>query len=161
MQFRRSSLDMNSPKHILGSAKRILLVDWPSTAVPRALIAAGLHVFGSSPAGYSEADVVSQAFVGSEGVSVFPPMDGSEAGYLRFRRLRGTPGHVDIVNVFRPDEELESIVEHHVLPLAATVLWLQPPNTSSLARHLAEKHNLVFVEGADIADTARSLLAEK
>src|SRR5689334_12316055 len=140
---------MNDPKQLLGSAKRILLVDWPSTTVPRALIAAGLQVFGSSPAGYSEADVVAHALVGSEGVSVFPPMDGSEAGYLRFRRLRGSPGRVDIVNVYRPDEELDGIVEHHVIPLAAAVLWVQPPNTSSRARDLAEKHNLVFVEGTD------------
>jgi len=150
---------MNDPKQILSSARRILLVDWPNAGVPRALIAAGFSVFGSSPAGYSEADIVAHAVLGSEGVSVFPPMDGSEAGYLRFRRLRGAPGRVDIVNVYRPEEELEGIVEHHVRPLAAAALWLQPPNTSARARDIAEQHGLAFIEGIDIAETARSLRA--
>jgi predicted CoA-binding protein len=84
-------------------------------------------------------------------------MDSSEARYLRFRRLRGTPGNVDIVNVYRPEDEIEAIVERHALPLSASVLWLQPPSICDRARHIAGQHGFAFIEGIDIAETARSL----
>jgi hypothetical protein len=42
-----------SPRELLEKARTVLLVDWPSTAVPRALLEARLAVFGFSPGGYS------------------------------------------------------------------------------------------------------------
>ena len=152
---------MSDPKQILAAATRILLVDWPSTSVPRTLIAAGFTVFGSSPSGYSEATVAVDRPPSGEGTSVFPPENESDGGYLVFRRLVGTPGHIDIANVYRPEEELQSIIEHHLLPLGVAVLWLQPPNTSEDASALARANGLAFVEGIDIADVARQLSGRK
>ena len=145
---------MNDPKQILANAKRILLIDWPSTALPRALIARGFTVFAHSPNKYSEASVVLDLPADAEGISDLPPKDETETGYLVFRRLDAPPDKIDIVNVYRPEEEMAGIIERHALPLGAKVLWLQPPNTSAMAASLAAANRLDFVEGIDISTVA-------
>src|SRR5262249_7019606 len=125
---------MSEPKHILSSAKSILLVDWSSPTVPRKLAEAGFTVFSASPGRYSVVELVSASPEGQEGTegteriaanNIVPPGE-NETGYLIFRRLNDRPAHVDIVNVYRPENEHEAIVANHLVPLGATVLWLQP-----------------------------------
>ncbi len=129
------NLEINT-KHILENTKAILLVDWPSPEVPRSLLKAGFIVFGYSPDRYSAIE-----------------LDDNEN--LVFRKLDDQPDSVDIVNVFRPEEEHAGIINSRVLPLKAKVLWLHPPVKSASTAALAAEYGLVFVEGIDIAEVAR------
>jgi len=135
-------VDITVAKQILKTAKAILLIDWPSPDVPRALVDAGFTVYGYSPNRYSVAELVD---------------DGTGTKKMIFRKLDDHPGSVDIVNVFRPEEELEGIVKEHVLPLGAKTLWLHPPVASAWARSYAGQNHLAFVEGIDIAEIAGTL----
>src|SRR5262249_8165390 len=80
---------------ILKSSSSVLLVDWISTKVPRSLLEAGFRVYGSSPGGYSKAELLPEA-PQDEHLSVFPPED-QQSGFLVFRRLAAAPTDVDIV----------------------------------------------------------------
>jgi hypothetical protein len=143
-----------NPLQILRSAKNILLVDWPDPGVPRALLIAGFTVFGFSPNGYSKASLVQDPI---DGQSSSPPRNPEETGYLVFEKLDSMPDTVDIVNVYRPEEEHAGIIEKHVLPLHAKVLWLHPPITSASTASVAERNKLIFIEGANIAEIAGKL----
>ena len=123
---------------ILKSAKTILLVDWPNPDVPRSLLNAGFTVFGYSPGKYS---AISQ----------------SGNGELVFSQLSEQPASVDIVNVYRPEAEHKAIIDNHVLPLTAKVLWLHPPVTSPTTAAIAKERGLIFIEGIDIAGVAKSI----
>jgi predicted CoA-binding protein len=147
---------VSDPNEILRSAQRILLVDWTNRSVPRALVEAGFTVFRASPGRYSVVEIVSEPPEGLDATDVFPPLDG-ESGYLVFQKLNEAPPDVDIVNLYRPPEEHARIVANHVLPLGATVLWLQPPVDPITARQLAGRHGLDLVEGVDIAVQAAQL----
>ena len=148
---------MNDPMRVLESATNILLVDWPNTEVPRALIEAGFTVFSYSPDRYANAELTQDAPQDADEQNVFAPETDDIIGYLVFRPFEGRPESIDIVSVYRPPEEVQTIIENHVLPLGATVLWLQPPLTSIDGRRIAEEHGLDFIEGTDIAATARRL----
>lgn len=123
---------------VLKNAKTILLIDWPDKSVPMALLKAGFMVISYSPGKYT--------------------LLSYETSYaedkLVFNDLEGTPGEVEIVNIFRPEQEHQEIFERHVLPLKAKAVWLQPPLTSSKTASLAKTHHLIFIEGYDIAATA-------
>jgi len=134
----------------LRRAKTILLVDWPDQSVPRKLINAGFTVFGFSPNGYASAKLVADPKADERH---FPPRK-AEHGYLVFERLDDSPLEVDIVNVFRPEEELEKIIQQQVIPLKAKTLWLHPPLTSPQAGLTASEHGIAFIEGADISACA-------
>lgn len=125
--------------HILKKAKAILLVDWPSVDVPRALLKAGFAVYSYSPGEYSEAALAG----GSNEVS--------------FDNIDGSPAEVDIVNIFRPEQEHREIIEKHVLPLKAKVVWLHPPVMSASTADLAKEHGLIFIESVDIAEVAAEI----
>jgi hypothetical protein len=131
------------------------LVDWISTLVPRTLLEAGFLVFGSSPGGYSKAELFNEAPDG-EYLSVFPPED-EQRGFLVFRRLAAAPSAVDIVYVYRPAEELEKIIRTLVSAVGAKTLWLQPPVTSDQARQQVEAQGKSFVEGIDIVEAVKRL----
>jgi len=148
---------MINPKQILETAKTILLVDWPNQGVPRTLLNAGFTVFCFSPHRYSVAAVVAEWPNDADQHNVFLPKSEDDKGYLVFRQFDGRPDSVDIVNVYRPEEELAAILTNHVLPLHAKALWLQPPVMSVEAQRLAKEHDLIFIEGSDIAEIARSL----
>ena len=148
---------MTDAKRILEAATNILLVDWPNQAVPRALIEAGFTVFGYSPERYAAAEIVEQVSHDGAEQSVFAPESDDIVGFLVFRPFEGRPESIDIVCVYRPPVEIAGIVERHVLPLGAQILWLQPPLTSAEAREIAAEHGLDFVEGTDIGETARRL----
>jgi len=142
------------PKKVLESAKRILLIDWPNPAVPRALLNAGFTVFCYSPNHYTEASLLRENPNDINQKNIFPP-GNKEEGYLVFKPLDGSPGSVDIVNVYRPEEEHAGIITNHVLPLNAKWLWLQLPIRSAKTCSIAKEHGLIFIEGIDIAEIAR------
>lgn len=144
------------PLQILKSAKNILLIDWPDPGVPRALLDAGLTVFGYSPNGYSKARVVDELPYGFDEKNSFPARD-KEKGYLIFLKLDHKPNAIDIVNVYRPEEELQEIIANRVLPSDAKVLWLHPPVTSARAKEIAAENGILFIEGANIAEIASKI----
>ena len=148
---------MNDPIRILESATNILLVDWPNTGVPRALVEAGFTVFCYSPDKYSTAEIAEDEPRDVDEQNVFAPENDDVMGFLVLRPFEGRPESVDIVSIYRPPEEVLEIIESHVLPLGATALWLQPPVTSIDGRRIAAEHGLDFLEGVDIAETARQL----
>src|ERR1044071_6987068 len=117
---------MNDPVELLNAARIVLLVDWPSPAVPRALLQTGFHVFGASPAGYSRAELAPARPPEAEGVSALAPANPGDKGFLVFRRTSESPPRVDVVFASRPAEELPAIVTRHVVPLHASLLWLHP-----------------------------------
>lgn len=141
-------------KHLLDSTFSILLVDWPDTLLPRALLDYRFSVFGFSPKGFTRALLADEPPEDLEQCAVFPPTD-KQRGFLIFRRIETAPLHVDLVHVFRPPEELETIITTVVAQLGAETIWLQPPITSVAARQLAERKNVAFVEGVDIIDAIR------
>jgi hypothetical protein len=144
-----------TPRQILDQARTVLLVDWPSAAVPRALLEARLTVFGFSPGGYSRAELAAQAPAPRDGVRSFPPERDGDAGHVVFHRLDRRPDQVDIVYVHRPAEELPGILLTHAVPLHAAALWLQPPLRFADARWLAESRGPEIVEDSDIVELAR------
>lgn len=145
------------PGEILKMAKAILLVDWLNPGVPAALLHAGLTVFSYSPGRYSMAELFADRPSNVENKDIFVLDNKDVKEYLVFWKQDSNPGSVDIVNTYRPAEELAGIIYNHVLPLSAKALWLQPPVTSPWAQSYAVEHNLAFVEGMDIAEIARSL----
>jgi predicted CoA-binding protein len=125
----------NIPENILKAAKIILLVDWPDAGVARALVNAGFTVYSYSPDYYAEAKKNGE-------------------GRLDFYKIDNKPAFVDIVNIFRPEAEIDGIFEKHVLPLHAKTVWMQPPLNSAAGKKLAAENHLQFVEGVAIADIA-------
>jgi len=148
---------MTEPERTLADATNILLVDWPSQDVPRALLESEFTVFGYSPHRYSTAELVESEPHDTEDKSVFPPRDDNDIGHLVFRPFEGKPESIDVVYAYRPDDELPGIIERHVKPLGASVLWLHPSANSEVGTRLGAEHDIVVVKGADIAAAARSL----
>src|SRR5215510_8899394 len=107
---------MSDPNQILRTARSILLVDWASPTVPRALVEAGFTVFCASPGRYSVVELVLEPPEGIDSNDIVPPRQ-NENRYLVFRRLNERPSHVDIVNVYRPENEHEGIVVNQLVPL--------------------------------------------
>ena len=107
-------------------------------------------VYGFSPEGYSKASVVTNDPRKAEGTSVFRPRSG-EVGYLVFQGIKGSPAAVDMVCIYRPEAEHESILQNHVLPFGAKTIWLQPPVTSSALQQLTAASEIKIMEGVDIA----------
>lgn len=127
---------------ILKDAGTILLVDWPGVDVPLSLLKAGFTVIGYAPDNYSIATIEINS-------------DGKEK--LVFTALNKPPASVDIVNIFRPEEEHEEIITRHALPLKAKVIWLQPPVKSANTAILASENGLIFIEGIDLAAVAKTI----
>jgi predicted CoA-binding protein len=145
------------PQQILKSARNILLIDWPDPGVPRALLNAGFTVFGYSPDDYSKAQVVDELPRGFDEKNSFPARNKEEKGHLIFQKLDYSPESIDIVNVYRPEEELPGIITSRVLPSGAKVLWLHPPITSARARDIAAENGILFIEGVNIAEIASKI----
>ena len=144
-----------SPRQLLDRVRSVLLVDWPSPAVPRALLEAGLVVYGFSPGGYSRAELAAEPPVPGDGIRGFPPGPG-ELHHLVFRRLDRRPDQVDLVYIYRPAAELHDILVSHAAPLGATALWLQPPLTAAEGNLSAEASGLEIIEGCDIVEMIRA-----
>jgi len=146
----------NDPRYVLRRSREILLVDWPSVDVPRALLRAGFTVFCHSPHGYTQAEQVAEFPQDVNSKNIFPPKTRDD-DYLVFRPLTTAPAAVDIVNVYRPEAEHAKIMTDVVLPLKAKCLWLQSPLTSDNTRVIAESKGLVFIQDSDIATIAIQL----
>jgi hypothetical protein len=147
---------MADPLQILSAARSILLVDWPNPGVPRALLGAGLDVFGHSPAGYRRAELAASPPQDVNPQSIFAPPDQNETGYLVFRPMAAPPQFVDIVAVYRPAAELPGILAGQAVPLGAKALWFLRPISSAQELALVEAQNLVVVEEPDIIATAQA-----
>lgn len=148
---------MSTPRQVLEKARSLLLVDWPSTAVPGALLEARFHVFGFSPGGYSRAELAAVAPPARDGIRSVPPEREGETGHLVFHRLDRRPDQVDIVYVYRPAGEIPGILVTHAVPLHATAVWLQPPLRVADARWLAETGGPEIIEGCDLVEAVRGL----
>ncbi|HXB44825.1 MAG TPA: CoA-binding protein [Puia sp.] len=145
-------------KKILKEARGILLIDWPSQAVPRGLLNAGLTVFCFSPNQYSKAGLESAGNQNVEGNRVLLPAAGAESMNLVFTKIESITEPIDIVHIYRPEAEHAKIIIDHVLPLHAKVLWLQPPITSLKTRDLAKQYGITYIEEVDITDTAGAII---
>lgn len=141
---------MRNAGEILAYTRSVLLVDWPDTGVPRALIRAGLKVFGYCPDQYSEADILTGEPDAATGEGVYAPSDG-ETGHLVFHGLDAPPDHVDLVCTYRPSGELPDIFHRQVLPLGAKALWSLSSEPANEARQLAQAHGVDYIESVDIA----------
>ncbi|PWT72510.1 MAG: hypothetical protein C5B59_15685 [Bacteroidetes bacterium] len=128
------------PIVVLSSVKEILLVDWPNKSLPGNLILAGFTVFGYSPGKYTRVHVAADP--------------ANNDFKLNFESLEEQPKHVDMVCIYRPDEEIEEITHKHVLPMHAKIMWIQPPAHSSVASELARKYDLSLVQNIDLGDLA-------
>lgn len=144
------------PLQILASAKNILLVDWPEQGIPRALINAGFNVYCYSPNNYTQAGLYAEPPQDISANNILQPRE-NEKYNLVFQNLNGKPRHADIVNIYRPEAEIEGIIQNHVLPLGASVVWLQPPVTSPRKSELTGKYGVIVIEGENIAEVARLL----
>jgi hypothetical protein len=147
---------MADPLQILRAARSILLVDWPNPGVPRALLGAGLAVFGHSPAGYRRAELAPSPPPDVNPQSIFAPRDQNETGYLFFRPMPAPPQSVDIVAVYRPAAELPGILARQAVPLDAKILWFLRPISSVQERAVAEAQNLLVIEEPDIVTIAQA-----
>jgi len=143
-------------KQALKAAKSVLLIDWPDQSIPRSLVKAGLTVYGFSPGGFSRADIADDDPGKTESTTVFLPPGGEEE-YLIFQKIAESPGHVDIICIYRPEAEHERIFEDHILPLGVKTIWLQPPVATSVISQLAAEYGIKFIEGINIAEAAAKI----
>ncbi|HET9824587.1 MAG TPA: CoA-binding protein [Chitinophagaceae bacterium] len=144
------------PRQVLTQSKIILLIDWPNPEVPGTLLHAGFKVFCHSPNGYTKPYIVAE-YPHRVNQKNRVPLKNEQEGYLVFKPLDKAPAHVDIVNIFRPEQEHRKIISDHVIPLGAKCIWLQPPVTSANTPDVAYENSLTFIEGHDIAELARQL----
>lgn len=77
---------------------------------------------------------------------------GDWLGERAFRSLSDVDLPVDVVDVFRPAEEVPQIAEEAVA-IGAKVLWLQQGIVSEAGRKVATDNGLVFVENVCIGAT--------
>ena len=148
---------MPDPYRVLTQAGVVALVDCPSADVPRALVRAGFDVYSlnrrretaASYAWYPSREQVPEG----DDTTVFEPAEEGD-GYLVCHPAV-TPATVDILNVYRPADELPGLARL-ALQLGAKALWLQPGSTSQEARDIAEAGGVAFIEDIDIADAVRS-----
>ena len=133
----------------------ILLVDWPSRDIPLSLVKSGFTVFSYSPDGYSQALVESNLPADQHGIIEPATGTATTKDGLVLLRLPEPPTTVDLVMIYRPSEEHESIIRDQVLALGAKVLWLQPPVESIETGKMAIEQGLTFVQGRDIRELTR------
>lgn len=149
---------MNDPLRILKNAKTILLVDWPNPGLPRTLLHAGFAVFCYSPDKYTRAEILPGDPADINVKNIFPPDKQGDESWLVFRPIPGKPPNVDIVYVYRPEEELPGIIEDHALPLGAKSVWCDPPGMSETARSQIANAGLIFIGNVSIAETAKQIV---
>ena len=146
---------MSEAEQILRMAHRVLLVDWPSAEVPRALAEAGYAVVvkgGPAPDAYSSWYLAD--------------------GEVRRRNLDEPLDDADLVYVHRPVDELPGIVQT-ALRLGANAVWRQsgldrtgsrdpagcwlPATESRQGRRIVESAGLAYVDDVYIVDSLRAL----
>jgi predicted CoA-binding protein len=124
---------------LLGSARTVLVVDWPTADVPATLARAGLQVFvrgGPGPNQYTAHELAGTDVV--------------------VRQVGHPPDQADLVYFYRPVDELPEIVEL-ARSLGARAVWLTPQTAEEdeWARGIVESAGLDYVGGLDIVEHAR------
>src|SRR5215471_18073887 len=117
----------------------VLLVDWPSQDVPRALLAAGFLVLSANLAtgtasAYGIVDP-GNAPPSADGVEIIAAERGGDPALL-IHALDAVPVHVDAIAVFRPEAEHVAIARRAVA-LGARALWVQRGRLGDDARPIA------------------------
>lgn len=137
----------------------VLLVDWPSQDVPRALLGAGFAVVSAN----LEARTASVYQMSgpddppARGVEIIAPEHDGDAP-LVIRRLPAMPARVGTVALFRPQAEHAEITRHAV-KLGATVIWVQRGSLSDEARPLADQAGIAVIEDLPVPTAIQRLLA--
>ena len=138
----------------------VLLVDWPSQEVPRRLLAEGFEVVSANLAAgtasaYSLAGADGDASSSERhGETLEPEHDGDAA--LLIRRLDAMPQHVDVLAVFRPQEEHARAVRN-AMALGARVVWVQRGTLADEARHAAVDAGVTVIEDVSMAGAVERL----
>lgn len=93
-------------------------------------------------------------YLQSQGYRILPVngRGGTVLGEPAFRSLLDVDTPVDVVDVFRPPEDVPEIAEAGAA-IGAKVLWLQMGMISDEARQIAADHGLIFVEDICMAAT--------
>ncbi len=93
-------------------------------------------------------------YLQSQGYRIVPVngRGGEVLGEPAFRSLLEVDIPVDVVDVFRPPEDVPLIAEE-TAAIGAKVLWLQMGIVSEEARQIAADHGLIFVEDICMAVT--------
>lgn len=140
----------------------VLLVDWPSQAVPRTLLASGFAVLSAN---FAEGTASSYSVDAADGgasqpdddVEVIAPEHEADPRLL-IRRLDAMPGRVDVVALFRPQDEHARIVGS-ALSLGARAVWVQRGTLADDARQTAAAAGLAVIEAVPMGDAVQQLRA--
>ncbi len=124
----------------LPSARKILLVDFPSRDVPDALARAGHFV-------------VARGGPGPEDFFTYELDDGDVREIMTGHR----PERADVVYVHRPVDELPSIVSD-AKRMGATTVWCE--SGSDRARDIVEAAGLMYVDDPPIVEAAQAVQAD-
>ncbi|MGC8558358.1 MAG: CoA-binding protein [Nitrososphaeria archaeon] len=86
-------------------------------------------------------------FLISKGYNVIPvnPMADEIEGRKSYHQLSEVPEQVEIVQVFRPSEEVPGIV-NQAIGMNVKVIWLQKGIVSEEAEKIAESHGITFLQ---------------
>lgn len=92
------------------------------------------------------------AYLQSQGYTIIPvsPRGGELFGEPVLLSLDAVQGPVDVVDVFRPSDEVPGIA-HAAAAIGAKVLWLQPGITSDEGEQIASDAGITFVDGLCMA----------
>jgi uncharacterized protein len=93
-------------------------------------------------------------YLQSQGYRIVPvnPRGGELLGEPVYRTLLEVPGPVDVVDVFRPPAEAETVARDAVA-IGAKVLWFQPGTHTDEAVRLAAEAGLEVVAGRCMGET--------
>jgi len=85
-------------------------------------------------------------YLQSQGYRIIPvnPRGGEILGERSYPSLRDIDEHIDVVDVFRPPEEAESIARE-AIAIGAETLWFQPGTHTDEAAALAREAGLTVV----------------
>jgi uncharacterized protein len=94
------------------------------------------------------------AYLRSQGYRIVPvnPRGGELLGERAYRSLLEVPGPVDVVDVFRPPAEAETVARDAVA-VGAKVLWFQPGTHTEKAVRLAAEAGLEVVADRCMGET--------
>jgi uncharacterized protein len=94
------------------------------------------------------------SYLQSQGYRIVPvnPRGGELLGERAYRSLLEVPAPVDVVDVFRPPAEAETVARDAVA-IGAKVLWFQPGTDTDEAVRLAAEAGLEVVTGRCMGET--------
>ena len=101
------------------------------------------------------------AYLQDQGYRILPvnPRGGQILGEPAYRSLSEINSPVDVVEVFRPPAEAETVARQ-AIALGATVLWFQPGTHTEQAARLATDAGLLVVTGRCMGTTHAQLALE-